>query len=190
MAIPTPARRSRRVSSVAAVGNESVRSCLRRRGGFGLSTTPALNGALSLCLRPLRRLLWVERALAARLYRRRRRTTIANARAGSFVYAFFFLLLFQLSQRLRRSVTGRLARGTIYANLARRIEAFSRVSASALDRPLLLEVSQTSRRRASLFSRVAVVAPRDRASLMRRMRTSAPIRSSKRKCTRPCPQRE
>ncbi len=89
---------------------------------------------------------------------------IANARAGSFVDAFFFSV-----QTMATIGYGALAPRTIYANVLVAIEAFLGVVSFALATGLFFAKFSRPTARV-LFSRVAVVAPRDGVrSLMLRM---------------------
>lgn len=89
---------------------------------------------------------------------------IANARAGSFVDAFFFSV-----QTMATIGYGALAPRTFYANVLVAIEAFLGVLSFALATGLFFAKFSRPTARV-LFSRVAVVAPRDGVrSLMLRM---------------------
>jgi inward rectifier potassium channel len=89
---------------------------------------------------------------------------IANARAGSFVDAFFFSV-----QTMATIGYGGLAPRTLYANILVAIEAFLGVLSFALATGLFFAKFSRPTARV-LFSRVAVVAPRDGVrSLMLRM---------------------
>jgi inward rectifier potassium channel len=90
--------------------------------------------------------------------------TIANARPGSFVDAFFFSV-----QTMATIGYGALAPRTFYANVLVAIEAFLGVLSFALATGLFFAKFSRPTARV-LFSRVAIVAPRDGVrSLMLRM---------------------